>query len=43
MLQRRKRGNEGLEVSAIGLGTMRMPDNDESVRTIQGVEYSISA
>lgn len=36
MLQRRKLGNEGLEVSAIGLGTMMMPDNDESVRTIQG-------
>ncbi|MCM3547566.1 Aldo-keto reductase YakC [Niallia circulans] len=36
MLQQRKRGNEGLEVSAIGLGTMMMPDNNESVRTIQG-------
>lgn len=36
MLQRRKLGNEGLEVSAIGLGTMMMPDNDESVRTIRG-------
>jgi len=36
MLQQRKLGNEGLEVSAIGLGTMMMPDNDESVRTIQG-------
>ncbi|GIO32839.1 hypothetical protein J2TS6_39800 [Paenibacillus albilobatus] len=36
MLQQQKLGNEGLEVSAIGLGTMMMPDNDESVRTIQG-------
>ncbi|ANS77340.1 aldo/keto reductase [Paenibacillus yonginensis] len=35
-MQQRKLGNEGLEVSAIGLGTMMMPDNDESVRTIQG-------
>ena len=35
MLKQRKLGNEGLEVSAIGLGTMMMPDNDESVRTIQ--------
>lgn len=36
MLQQRKLGEEGLEVSAISLGTMMMPDNDESVRTIQG-------
>ncbi|MNP03530.1 General stress protein 69 [compost metagenome] len=36
MLQQRKLGNEGLEVSAISLGTMMMPDNEESVRTIQG-------
>jgi aryl-alcohol dehydrogenase-like predicted oxidoreductase len=36
MLKQRKLGNEGLEVSAIGLGTMMMPDNGESVRTIQG-------
>lgn len=36
MLQQRKRGNEGLVVSAIDLGTMMMPDNDELVRTIQG-------
>lgn len=36
MLQLRKLGEEGLEVSAISLGTMMMPDNDESVRTIQG-------
>lgn len=36
MLQQRKLGNEGLEVSAVSLGTMMMPDNEESVRTIQG-------
>ncbi|MBT2293707.1 aldo/keto reductase [Paenibacillus albidus] len=35
-LQTRKLGREGLEVSAVGLGTMMMPDNEESVRTIQG-------
>ncbi|MGC6589396.1 aldo/keto reductase [Paenibacillus sp. Dod16] len=35
-MQQRKLGEEGLEVSAISLGTMMMPDNDESVRTIQG-------
>ncbi|UQZ37365.1 aldo/keto reductase [Paenibacillus sp. PK3_47] len=35
-MQQRRLGNEGLEVSAISLGTMMMPDNDESVRTIQG-------
>ncbi|MBM6996529.1 aldo/keto reductase [Paenibacillus sp. DXFW5] len=35
-MQQRKLGNEGLEVSAISLGTMMMPDNEESVRTIQG-------
>lgn len=29
-------GNEGLSVSALGLGTMMMPDNEESVRTIHG-------
>ncbi|MNW64972.1 General stress protein 69 [compost metagenome] len=32
----RKLGQVGLEVSAIGLGTMMMPDNEESVRTIRG-------
>ncbi|WP_438497422.1 aldo/keto reductase [Paenibacillus sp. IHBB 3054] len=32
----RKLGNEGLEVSALGLGTMMMPDNEESVDTIRG-------
>jgi aryl-alcohol dehydrogenase-like predicted oxidoreductase len=36
MMQRRKLGEEGLEVSALGLGTMMMPDNEESVRTIRG-------
>jgi aryl-alcohol dehydrogenase-like predicted oxidoreductase len=36
MLKRRKLGNEGLEVSAISLGTMMMPDIEESVRTIHG-------
>ncbi|MUG84830.1 aldo/keto reductase [Paenibacillus timonensis] len=35
-MQQRKLGDEGLEVSAISLGTMMMPDNEESVRTIQG-------
>jgi len=36
MLKKRKLGNEGLEVSAISLGTMMMPDIEESVRTIHG-------
>ncbi|CAM3382314.1 aldo/keto reductase [Saccharibacillus brassicae] len=36
MIQRRLLGSQGLEVSALGLGTMMMPDNEESVRTIQG-------
>ncbi|MWJ30133.1 MULTISPECIES: aldo/keto reductase [Saccharibacillus] len=35
-MQRRLLGSQGLEVSALGLGTMMMPDNEESVRTIQG-------
>ncbi|SFF07679.1 Aldo/keto reductase family protein [Paenibacillus algorifonticola] len=35
-MQTRKLGNEGLEVSALGLGTMMMPDNEESVNTILG-------
>lgn len=29
-------GNAGLTVSAMGLGTMMMPDNEESVQTIHG-------
>ncbi|WP_054940191.1 aldo/keto reductase [Paenibacillus ihuae] len=35
-MQTRTLGNEGLEVSALGLGTMMMPDNEESVNTIRG-------
>lgn len=35
-MKKRKLGSEGLEVSALGLGTMMMPNNEESVRTIQG-------
>lgn len=35
-VQKRKLGNTGLEVSAIGLGTMTMPDNQDSIHTIQG-------
>nr|WP_202887018.1 aldo/keto reductase [Cohnella zeiphila] len=35
MIQTRKLGTE-LEVSAIGLGTMTMPNDEESVRTIRG-------
>ncbi|WP_341279254.1 aldo/keto reductase [Paenibacillus sp. FSL H8-0537] len=35
-MQTRKLGSEGLEVSALGLGTMMMPDNEESVNTILG-------
>ncbi len=34
--QKRKLGNEGLEVSAIGLGTMTMPDNQSSIEAIHG-------
>lgn len=36
MIQHRPLGSQGLQVSALGLGTMMMPDNDESMRTIQG-------
>lgn len=36
MITKRKLGSLGLEVSALGLGTMMMPDNEESVHTIQG-------
>ncbi|ASA24248.1 aldo/keto reductase [Paenibacillus donghaensis] len=35
-MQTKRLGQEGLEVSALGLGTMMMPDNEESVRTLQG-------
>jgi len=35
-MQKRKLGTQGLEVSTLGLGTMMMPNNEESVRTIQG-------
>ncbi|ULO06129.1 aldo/keto reductase [Paenibacillus sp. 19GGS1-52] len=35
-MQTRKLGHEGLEVSALGLGTMMMPDNEESVSTLLG-------
>lgn len=35
-MQTRKLGREGLEVSALGFGTMMMPNDEESVRTIQG-------
>lgn len=35
-MQKRKLGNEGLEVSTLGLGTMMMPNNEDSVSTIQG-------
>jgi aryl-alcohol dehydrogenase-like predicted oxidoreductase len=34
-MNRRKLGNEGLEVSTLGLGTMMMPNNGDSVRVIQ--------
>ncbi|MFP7476993.1 aldo/keto reductase [Terribacillus saccharophilus] len=33
---KRKLGNEGLEVSAIGLGAMTMPDNQATIDTIRG-------
>jgi len=36
MIQQRQLGSQGLQVSAIGLGVMMMPDNEESVNTIQG-------
>ncbi len=36
MVRKRKLGTQGLEVSGIGLGTMMMPDTEESVETIRG-------
>lgn len=36
MVGKRKLGSQGLEVSALGLGTMMMPDTEESVETIRG-------
>ena len=36
MVGKRKLGSQGLEVSGIGLGTMMMPDTEESVETIRG-------
>ncbi|WP_340023035.1 aldo/keto reductase [Paenibacillus sp. FSL K6-1096] len=35
-MQTRTLGSTGLNVSAMGLGTMMMPDNEESVQTIHG-------
>ncbi|WP_017813768.1 aldo/keto reductase [Paenibacillus shenyangensis] len=35
-MKTRKLGNQGLEVFALGLGTMMMPDNEESIHTLQG-------
>lgn len=36
MLKTRTLGNDKLRVSGLGMGVMMMPDNDESVHTIQG-------
>lgn len=36
MVGKRKLGSQGLEVSALGLGTMMMPGTEESVETIRG-------
>ncbi|KAA8751562.1 aldo/keto reductase [Paenibacillus sp. UASWS1643] len=36
MLKTRTLGNDKLRISGLGLGVMMMPDNDESVHTIQG-------
>ncbi|WP_339177276.1 aldo/keto reductase [Paenibacillus sp. FSL R5-0701] len=36
MLKTRTLGNDKLQISSLGLGVMMMPDNDESVHTIQG-------
>ncbi len=35
-MQKRKLGSEGLEVSSLGLGTMMIPNSEESVKTILG-------
>ncbi|WP_458463775.1 aldo/keto reductase [Paenibacillus sp.] len=35
-MKTRTLGNDKLRISALGLGVMMMPDNDESVHTIQG-------
>ncbi|MEC0232001.1 aldo/keto reductase [Paenibacillus alba] len=35
-MQKRTLGSQGLEVSALGLGTMMMPNDEESVRTLRG-------
>jgi aryl-alcohol dehydrogenase-like predicted oxidoreductase len=36
IMQKRKLGHQGLKVSALGLGTMMMQNNEESVPTIHG-------
>ncbi|CAM4206090.1 aldo/keto reductase [Saccharibacillus endophyticus] len=36
MVGKRKLGSQGLEVSGIGLGTMMMPDTEDSAETIRG-------
>lgn len=42
-IPKRRLGNEGLKVSAIGLGTMTMPDNHASVDTIRGaLDYGVT-
>jgi aryl-alcohol dehydrogenase-like predicted oxidoreductase len=42
-IPKRKLGNEGLKVSAIGLGTMTMPDTQASVDTIRGaLDYGVT-
>ncbi|MGN0022139.1 MAG: aldo/keto reductase [Sphingobacterium hotanense] len=42
-IPKRSLGNEGLKVSAIGLGTMTMPDNQDSINTIRGaLDYGVT-
>lgn len=42
-VQKRSLGREGLEVSALGLGTMMMPNNEESVRVIhKALDFGVS-